>query len=174
MVQTSDTIQFQDKANFIWQVADDILFGPFMHNEFRDVVLPFVVLRRLDCIYTDDIRQKVRGDYQQFKDTLPEQDLELLLLDMTEGLGFYNTSEFDLKRLVANEAALEENFEFYIKSYSSNMRDILQNFQLEQVVAKLLKNNLLKRLIEMFVEIDLHPLRGQQPRNGLNLRASAL
>ena len=46
MVQTSDQVQFQDKATFIWQVADDILFGPFMHNEFRDVVLPFVVLRR--------------------------------------------------------------------------------------------------------------------------------
>ena len=73
MVQTSDQVQFQDKANFIWQVADDILFGPFMHNEFRDVVLPFVVLRRLDCSYTNDIRQKVRSDYQQFKNTLPDQ-----------------------------------------------------------------------------------------------------
>lgn len=39
---------FQDKANFIWQVADDILFGAFMHNEFRDVVLPFLVLRRFN------------------------------------------------------------------------------------------------------------------------------
>ena len=157
MVQTSDVVQFQDKANFIWQVADDILFGPFMHNEFRDVVLPFVVLRRLDCTYTDDIRQRVRQDYATFKDDLPEADLDLLLLDVTDGLGFYNTSEFDLKRLADNEAALEENFKFYIQSYSSNVRDILQNFQLDQVVAKLLKNNLLKRLIEMFVEIDLHP-----------------
>ncbi|XHX78378.1 MAG: type I restriction-modification system subunit M N-terminal domain-containing protein [Stenomitos frigidus ULC029] len=154
----TDTINFQDKANFIWQVADDILFGPFMHNEFRDVVLPFVVLRRLDCIYTDEIREGVQKSYRQFKDVFPsEDDLEPILLDTTAGLKFYNISDFNLMRLAGNAQAIEENFDFYLKSYSRNVRDILQNFKLEGVIAKLMKNNLLYQLVSKFTEIDLHP-----------------
>lgn len=158
MTQTTDTINFQEKANFIWQVADDILFGPFMHNEFRDVVLPFVVLRRLDCIYTDEIRERVQKSYRQFKDVFPSEDeLEPILLDATGGLKFYNVSDFNLVRLAGNAQAIEENFDFYLKSYSRNVRDILQNFKLEGVIAKLIKNNLLYQLVSKFTEIDLHP-----------------
>ncbi|MBN8564326.1 MAG: N-6 DNA methylase [Leptolyngbya sp. UWPOB_LEPTO1] len=158
MTQTTDTINFQEKANFIWQVADDILFGPFMHNEFRDVVLPFVVLRRLDCIYTDEIRERVQKSYRQFKDVFPsEDDLEPILLDATGGLKFYNVSDFNLVRLAGNAQAIEENFDFYLKSYGRNVRDILQNFKLEGVIAKLIKNNLLYQLVSKFTEIDLHP-----------------
>lgn len=158
MTQTTDTINFQEKANFIWQVADDILFGPFMHNEFRDVVLPFVVLRRLDCIYTDEIRERVQKSYRQFKDVFPSEDeLEPILLDATGGLKFYNVSDFNLVRLAGNAQAIEENFDFYLKSYGRNVRDILQNFKLEGVIAKLVKNNLLYQLVSKFTEIDLHP-----------------
>ncbi len=157
MTQITDTINFQDKANFIWQVADDILFGPFMHNEFRDVVLPFVVLRRLDCIYTDEIRNQVQSAYSKFKDAFSEDDLEPILLNATGGLKFYNVSDFSLTRLAGNAQAIEENFSFYIKSYSRNVRDILQNFQLENVLNKLNKNNLLYKLVSKFTEIDLHP-----------------
>lgn len=158
MTQTTDTINFQEKANFIWQVADDILFGPFMHNEFRDVVLPFVVLRRLDCIYTDEIRERVQKSYRQFKDVFPSEDeLEPILLDATGGLKFYNVSDFNLVRLAGNAQAIEENFDFYLKSYGRNVRDILQNFKLEGVIAKLIKNNLLYQLVSKFTEIDLHP-----------------
>jgi len=157
MTQTTDTINFQDKANFIWQVADDILFGPFMHNEFRDVVLPFVVLRRLDCIYTDESRASVQDAYDKFKDVFSEDDLEPILLNSTGGSKFYNVSDFNLMRLAKNAQAIEENFNFYIKSYSRNVRDILQNFKLEAVLAKLIKNNLLYQLTSKFTEIDLHP-----------------
>lgn len=64
---------FQDKANFIWQVADDILFGPFMHNEFRDVVLPFLVLRRLDCVL-EDKKDAVIETHKKFKDKPPRPE----------------------------------------------------------------------------------------------------
>jgi type I restriction enzyme M protein len=157
MTQITDTINFQDKANFIWQVADDILFGPFMHNEFRDVVLPFVVLRRLDCIYTDESRASVQDAYDKFKDVFPEDELEPILLNSTGGMKFYNVSNYNLTRLAKNAQAIEENFNFYIKSYSRNVRDILQNFKLEAVLAKLIKNNLLYQLTTKYTEIDLHP-----------------
>ena len=118
---------FQDKANFIWQVADDILFGPFMHNEFRDVVLPFVVLRRLDCIFADR-KDAVRETYNEFKDQLP--DVEPVLLQATDGLNFYNTSRFDLERLAQDASNIELNFNNYINDYSANVREILENFEL--------------------------------------------
>jgi len=58
---------FQDKANFIWQVADDILRGTFKQHEYGDVILPFVVLRRLDCVL-EDHKDAVIKTYKKFKD----------------------------------------------------------------------------------------------------------
>lgn len=144
---------FQDKANFIWQVADDILFGAFMHNEFRDVVLPFLVLRRLDCIY-EDVKPNVLKMHTDFKDKLP--DIEPVLLKATGGLGFYNTSPYDLKKLSQDSKNIELNFNNYINGYSLNVREILENFQLDKIIAKLVKNDLLYQLIDKFTEIDLH------------------
>ena len=60
---------FQGKANFIWQVADDILRGTFKQHEYGDVILPFVVLRRLDCVL-EDSKDKVIEAYQKFKNKL--------------------------------------------------------------------------------------------------------
>jgi len=62
---------FQDKANFIWTVADDILRGTFRQHEYGDVILPFVVLRRLDCVL-EEYKDEVLKSYNQFKDSLNE------------------------------------------------------------------------------------------------------
>lgn len=145
---------FQDKANFIWQVADDILFGAFMHNEFRDVVLPFLVLRRLDCIF-ESAKPNVLKMHQEFKDKLP--DLEPVLLKASNGLNFFNISPYDLKKLSQDSKNIEINFNSYINGYSANVREILENFQIDKVVAKLVKNDLLFQLVDKFTEIDLHP-----------------
>ena len=144
---------FQDKANFIWQVADDILFGAFMHNEFRDVVLPFLVLRRLDCIF-ENAKPNVLKMHEEFKDKLPE--LEPVLLKASGGLNFFNVSPYDLKKLSQDAKNIELNFNNYLNGYSSNVREILENFQLDKVVAKLVKNDLLFQLVDKFTEIDLH------------------
>lgn len=145
---------FQEKANFIWQVADDILFGPFQHHEFRDVVLPFVVLRRLDCIL-EPVKDKVIKTYKEFKNKLP--DASQVLLQETDGLKFYNHSDYDLRRLSQDSKNVELNFNNYVNGYSKNVYVILENFQLEKIVSKLVKNDLLFMLIDKFTEIDLHP-----------------
>ena len=62
---------FQDKANFIWQVADDILRGTFKPHEYGDVILPFVVLRRLDCVF-EPHKDQVIKTFKQFKDKLDD------------------------------------------------------------------------------------------------------
>ncbi len=145
---------FQDKANFIWQVADDILRGAFKQHEYGDVILPFVVLRRLDCVF-EDKKDPVIETYKKFKDQLP--DLTHVLLNATDGLNFYNTSYYDLKRLAQDSQNIELNFNNYINGYSKNVREIIENFQIDKIVTKLVKNDLLFMLVEKFTEIDLHP-----------------
>jgi type I restriction enzyme M protein len=144
---------FQDKANFIWQVADDILRGSYKQHEYGDVILPFVVLRRLDCVL-EAKKDQVLETYNKFKKTLP--DLHKVLLKAA-GLNFYNTSKYDLDRLSQDNKNLELNFNNYINGFSENVREILENFQIEKIVEKLAKNKLLFLMVDKFTEIDLHP-----------------
>jgi type I restriction enzyme M protein len=147
---------FQDKANFIWQVADDILRGTFKQHEYGDVILPFVVLRRLDCVL-EPHKDKVIDTHKQFKDALEEPQLAPVLANATGGLTFYNTSFYDLRRLAQDAGNIELNFNNYINGYSQNVREIIENFGIDRIVAKLAKNNLLFMLVDKFTEIDLHP-----------------
>ncbi len=145
---------FQDNTNFIWTVADDILRGAFKQHEYGDVILPFVVLRRLDCVL-EDSKDKVIGTYKEFKDKLP--DPSKVILQSTEGLNFYNTSYYDLRRLKQDSGNIELNFNNYINGFSENVREILENFQIDKIVTKMVKNDLLFMLVDKFTEIDLHP-----------------
>jgi len=147
---------FQDKANFIWQVADDILRGAFKQHEYGDVILPFVVLRRLDCVLeSEGKKEAVIETYKKFKDVLP--DPTPVLLDATGGLNFFNTSDYDLRRLSQDSKNIELNFWNYINGFNKEVREIVENFQIDKLITRLGKNNLLFMLIDKFTEIDLHP-----------------
>jgi type I restriction enzyme M protein len=147
---------FQERANFIWQVADDILRGVFKNYEYGDVVLPFTVLRRLDCVL-EPIKDKVIETFEQFKAALPEQQLSPILLQASGGHNFYNTSHYDLRRLAQDAPNIETNFNNYLNGYSQNVRDIIENFNLEKMIVRLAKNDLLFMLVDKFTEVDLHP-----------------
>jgi type I restriction enzyme M protein len=145
---------FQDKANFIWQVADDILRGTFKQHEYGDVILPFVVLRRLDCVL-EEHKDAVIATNNKFKDILP--DPAQVLLHATNGLNFYNTSYYDLRRLAQDAGNVELNFNNYINGFSANVREMIENFQIDKIAARLVKNDLMFMLVAKFTEIDLHP-----------------
>lgn len=115
---------FHEKANFIWQVADDILRGAFKQHEYGDVILPFVVLRRLDCVLEPQ-KDDVIKTYKQFKSKLSEDKLFPVLQKATKGLNFYNTSQYDLQRLSQDAKNIELNFNAYINSYSKNVYEII-------------------------------------------------
>jgi type I restriction enzyme M protein len=147
---------FQDTANFIWQVADDILRGAFKPHEYGDVILPFVVLRRLDCVLAP-CKDQVIAAYNQFKDHLSEEQLQPVLLKATGGRKVYNTSYYDLRRLAQDSRSIDLNFNNYVNGYSANAREIIEHFQLDKLVDKLARNNLLFLLISKFTEVDLSP-----------------
>ena len=159
-VQEDIMKNFQERANFIWQVADDILRGAFKQHEYGEVILPFVVLRRLDCVL-EDRKDAVIDTYKKYKDKL--DDTTQVCLEATKknkkdkGLNFYNTSFFDLRRLAQDANSIELNFNNYINGYSENVRDIIENFQIDKIVTKLVKNGYLFQLVDKFTEVDLHP-----------------
>jgi len=139
-------------SSFIWNVCDDVLRGLFKQHEYGDVILPFLVLRRLDCVI-EPKKDEIIELYNELKD---EVDPTPIIKKQT-GLKFFNHSNYDLQRLKGDPNGLKVNFPNYISGFSQNVFDILENFQLSKPVEKLLKNNKLYLLIDKFTEIDLHP-----------------
>lgn len=140
-------------SSFIWKVCDDELRGLFKPHEYGDVILPFVVLRRLDCLL-EPKKDEVVDLYNQLK---MDVDDPSPIIKRKIGLPFYNYSQFDLRRLKSDPNGLKINFPNYINGFSENVFQILENFQMDKPVEKLLKNRKLYSLIDKFTEVDLHP-----------------
>ena len=139
--------------SFIWNICDDVLRGLFKRHEYGDVILPFVVLRRLDCVQ-EEHKDKVVELYNELKDKFDDPSD---IIHTKLNINFSNHSRYDLKRLVNEPSKLNENLYEYMASFSPNVQDIVQNFGLTKHIEKLEKNNLLFMLIEKFTEVDLHP-----------------
>ena len=139
--------------SFIWNICDDVLRGLFKRHEYGDVILPFVVLRRLDCVQ-EEHKDKVVELYDELKDKFDDPSD---IIHTKLNINFSNHSRYDLKRLVNEPSKLNENLYEYMASFSPNVQDIVQNFGLTKHIEKLEKNNLLFMLIEKFTEVDLHP-----------------
>ena len=148
---------YQELANLVWNVADDVLRGLFKPHEYGDITLPFLVLRRLDCILDeDDRKEKAINTYNQFKDKVPEDALPPIILRATN-TSFYNTSQYDLSRLKEDPNNIRLNFENYLNGFSQDVRDIIENFHLDGFIERLDNNNRLFIFCDKFTEVDLHP-----------------
>ena len=148
---------YQELANLVWNVANDVLKGPFKKHEYGDITMPFLVLRRLDCILDEDGRkEKAINTYNQFNDQVSEDALPPIIRSAT-GTSFYNTSQYDLARLKEDANNIRLNFENYLGGFSQNVRDIIENFNLGGFIERLERNNRLFIFCDKFTEIDLHP-----------------
>lgn len=144
---------FNEISSFIWKVCDDELRGLFKPHEYGDVIIPFVVLRRLDCLLESQ-KDEVVELYNSLKDNI--EDVSPVIRKRT-GLNFFNYSKYDLQRLKSDPNGLKINFPNYINGFSENVHQILENFQLDKPVEKLLKNKKLYTLIDKFTEVDMSP-----------------
>jgi type I restriction enzyme M protein len=143
------------EVGFIWQITDDVLRDAFKKNEIGDVVLPFVVIRRLDCIL-DGINENVRATYHNFKDKVAEDKLDPILRKAAGNLKFYNVSNHTLHSLKDDARNVEINFNNYLNGFNQEVRDILDNFQFDKIVSRLIKNKLLYEMIDAICKIDMH------------------
>ena len=140
-------------SSLIWNAADDELRGVFKPHEYGSIILPFVVLRRLDCTLEDQ-KNEIYQLYEQYKDKL--DDPSAVIKDKIKK-SYFNYSKYDLSRLKSDPQNIMVNFKNYINGYSENVYDILENFDISKHVAKLDKHNRLYKLIDKFTEVDLHP-----------------
>ena len=140
-------------SSLIWSSADDVLRGLFKPSEYGRVILPFVVMRRLDCVL-EPKKDEVYDLYTKFKDQLTDPSPVIL---RQVGLPFFNTSKYDLLRIKSDPTNVLMNFNNYVQGYSENVLDIIENFSITPLVEKLQKNKRLYLLIDKFTEFDLHP-----------------
>ena len=148
---------YQELANLVWNVADDVLRGLFKPHEYGDITLPFLVLRRLDCLLDEDGRkEKGINTYNQYNGKVSEDLLPPIILRETN-TSFYNTSQYDLSRLKEDPNNIHLNFENYLNGFSQDVRDIIENFNLDGFIERLHKNNRLFIFCDKFTEVDLHP-----------------
>ena len=139
--------------SFIWNICDDVLRGLFKQHEYGDVILPFLVLRRLDCVQ-EEHKDEVVKLYNELKDKFDDPSD---IIHTKLGINFSNHSRYDLRRLVNEPSKLNENLYEYLRSFSPNVQDIVQNFGLQKHIDKLEENDSLYILVEKFSEVDLHP-----------------
>ena len=139
-------------SSFIWSVAD-LLRGDYKQSEYGKVILPFTVLRRLDCVLeatkADVLAEKAKREKMSLN---PEP-----FLLTKSGQFFYNTSPLDLKKLMGDQDHIGENLRAYLQAFSPAVRDIFESFEFHTQIDKLAKSGLLYMVTEKFATIDLHP-----------------
>jgi type I restriction enzyme M protein len=146
-------INFSEKVSFIWSVAD-LIRGPYKPNQYRDIMLPLCVLRRLDCVL-EPTKEKVLDKYKGLKDG-KVKNLEPIL-NRIAGQQFHNISRFTFEKLKGDPNNIAANLTHYIKGFSSRAREIIDHFKFEDHIANLDKHDRLFLVVSKFCEIDLHP-----------------
>lgn len=153
MSQARQFASFSEVTNFIWSVAD-LLRGDYKQSDYGKVILPFTVLRRLDCVL-DETREAVWKKAEGLKHSGIKEPEEIL--NRTAKVGFHNASKFDFAKLKGDPNHLAHNLTAYIKGFSSNARDIIDRFKFHEQIAKLDESKLLYQVLSKFAEVDLHP-----------------
>ena len=143
---------FTDKVNFIWSVAD-LLRGDFKQSEYGRVILPLVVLRRLDCVLAE-AKQAVVEKAEQLEGRVDNPDKALKAV---AGQEFYNTSPFDFAELTGDPTNTASNLRAFIGGFSNGARDVIDKFRFDEQITRLDDADLLYQVVAKFADLDLHP-----------------
>ena len=146
---------FSEITGFLWGVAD-LLRGDYKQADYGKVILPLTVIRRLDCVL-EKRKAKVLAKHAELKQAKhPEGTIEKMLL-RAAGTSFYNTSKLDFEKLKGDSNNIAANLTSYIKGFSPNARDVIDQFKFVDQIAKLDEANLLYQVVSKFAVADLHP-----------------
>ncbi|MBB1295106.1 class I SAM-dependent DNA methyltransferase [Pseudoalteromonas sp. SR41-4] len=149
-----------NQAAFIWSVAD-LLRGDFKQSQYGRVILPFTLLRRLECVL-EPTKNAVVAEFERIKPlNLAEEVQEKFLLKATKtpdddkGLTFFNTSPMDLGKM--GQGDIKANLERYIQCFSADAREIFEHFKFDEFIGLLDDANLLFKVVKKFATTDLSP-----------------
>lgn len=161
---------FSQTAAFIWSVAD-LLRGEFKQSQYGRVILPFTLLRRLECVL-EESKDAVVAQAEKVKAmNLPEAAQEKMILRATlspkanKGLSFFNTSPMDLGKI--GQSDIKDNLENYIQCFSTDAREIFEHFKFDEFVGLLDDANLLFKVVKKFATTDLSPSKVSNHEMGL-------
>ena len=152
----------QSLSAFIWSVAD-LLRGDYKQSDYGKVILPFTVLRRLDCVLADTKEAVLTELAAKEKQGVNPEPFLL----RKSGQSFYNTSPLDLKTLLGDADHIAQNLYSYVQAFSPAVRDVFERFEFHIQVERLAKAGLLYQVTEKFAQIDLHPDRVSNMQMGL-------
>ena len=152
----------QALSSFIWSVAD-LLRGDYKQSEYGKVILPFTVLRRLDCVL-QSTKEAVLAELAE-KEKMGLNPEPFLL--RKAGQSFFNTSPMDMKKLMGDQYHIKENLFAYIQAFSPSARDIFERFDFYTQIERLAKSGLLYQVAERFANVDLHPESVSNAQMGL-------
>ncbi len=152
--------------NFIWGIADDVLRNVVKRGKYRDIILPFTVIRRLDVLL-ENTKEKVLETYE----FLEKQGIEdkTTLYQVTK-YPFYNHSKFTLSTLLNDPDNIESNLENYLDGFSDNVQEIISKFKLRNQLETMAEGNITYSLIEKFVSKDIN----LSPNISLNTKGEKL
>ena len=146
----------------IWSTAD-LLRGDYKQSDYGKIILPFTLLRRLECVL-EPTRDAVLEEYEARKSL--NVPLEQFLVRKSNN-SFYNTSKYTLSKLKADSNNIRENLESYITSFSANAREVFEKYEFDKQLDKLNENNLLYMIVEKFSSFDLSPEKVSNHQMGL-------
>ena len=155
-------------VSFIWNIADDCLRDVYVRGKYRDVILPMVVLRRLDTLL-EPSKQAVLDEVKFQKEDMASTELDDEPLKAASGRVFYNVSKWTLKSLFStatnNQQILLANFEEYLNGYSDNVKEIIERFELKSKIRHMAGKDVLLDVLEKFVSpyINLTPNSAEDP-----------
>ncbi len=141
---------FSDKVAFIWSCAE-LLRGDVKAHEYGQYVLPFLVLRRLECAL-EPTKTKVIDKAAGLDPNAPGSDK---ILRKIAGHGFYNTSPLDLTRLLNDPGNVAANMRTYVAGFSADVREVLEAYRFDERITNLDKADLLYKFVSKFAELDL-------------------
>ena len=139
-------------ATLIWNIAE-LLRGPYQPNQYGDVILPFTILRRLDCILEPTKDQVIAAHKQAQSQKIDPA----LVLKSKFKLPFFNTSRWTFAKLVSDPEGVADTLNDYINRFSPNVRDVFEGFKMPDLIADLHKSGKLYLIVKEFAAVDLHP-----------------
>jgi type I restriction enzyme M protein len=143
-------------VSFIWSIADDCLRDVFQRGQYRDVILPMVVLRRFDALLEPTKKQVDEEIERQRREYDLGDKLDTEAIDEITGLNYFNTSKWTLqliyKQATNDKDTLLSNFREYLNGYSENVKDVLRNFEFDSKARKLADNGRLLPVIEKVID----------------------
>lgn len=155
-------------VSFIWSIADDCLRDVYVRGKYRDVILPMVVLRRLDTLL-EPTKAAVLEEVRFQKDEMKATELDDAPLKAASGYVFFNTSKWTLKQLHStatnNQQILLANVEDYLNGFSDNVKEIISRFKLQEQMRHMASKQVLLDVLEKFISpyINLTPHQGEDP-----------